>query len=297
MGAELEFHTDPRGFLDAAGAHLARDPVLNTVVTTVADRAASAAAEGRPGQPGDWWLVVRDGTGAVVGAGMRTAPFALRPAFLLPMPEEAALLLARSLHGRGEDLTAVNGALPAAQTCAGELARLTGGAVRVAQHTRLFELGELVAPRPARGALRVGTVDDVDLAMAWYEAFGRDADEQARRLPGDSFQESPDTEEMLRRIRAGLLWFWVDDTGERVHLTATNAPALGVVRVGPVYTPGTARGRGFASAAVAEVSQRILARGHRVCLFTDQANPTSNRVYTALGYRPVADMANLVVVR
>jgi hypothetical protein len=32
-------------------------------------------------------------------------------------------------------------------------------------------------------------------------------------------------------------------------------------------------------------------------LFTDQANPTSNKIYTALGHQPVADMANLIIAR
>ena len=32
-----------------------------------------------------------------------------------------------------------------------------------------------------------------------------------------------------------------------------------------------------------------------MCLFTDQANPTSNKIYTALGYQPVVDMANLII--
>jgi heme/copper-type cytochrome/quinol oxidase subunit 1 len=41
----------------------------------------------------------------------------------------------------------------------------------------------------------------------------------------------------------------------------------------------------------------ILAGGARVCLYTDQANPTSNRIYAALGYRPVVDMANLTLLR
>jgi predicted GNAT family acetyltransferase len=36
-------------------------------------------------------------------------------------------------------------------------------------------------------------------------------------------------------------------------------------------------------------------QGARVCLFTDQANPTSNKIYEALGFRRVVDMANLVI--
>jgi hypothetical protein len=103
--------------------------------------------------------------------------------------------------------------------------------------------------------------------------------------------------EMLRRLRAGQLWFWVSETGERVHLTGVNPPSFGVARVGPVYTPPVQRGRGWASNAVAEVSRQIQAEGARACLFTDQANPISNKIYAALGFRPVADMANLVIAR
>jgi predicted GNAT family acetyltransferase len=76
-----------------------------------------------------------------------------------------------------------------------------------------------------------------------------------------------------------------------------NPASLGVARIGPVYTPPEHRGHGWASNAVAEVSRRVQAHGVRVCLFTDQANPTSNKLYAALGYRPVVDMANLLVVR
>ena len=100
-------------------------------------------------------------------------------------------------------------------------------------------------------------------------------------------------DDILVRIRGERVWFW--DDGGPVHLTGANAPAYGVARVGPVYTPKENRGRGYAGAGVAEVSRRILAAGSRACLFTDQANPTSNRLYERLGYRPVVDMANLRV--
>ena len=82
-----------------------------------------------------------------------------------------------------------------------------------------------------------------------------------------------------------------------MHLTGVSPPSFGVARVGPVYTPPAQRGCGWASNAVAEISRRIQAEGARVCLFTDQANPTSNKIYAALGYQPVADMANLVIAR
>ena len=80
-----------------------------------------------------------------------------------------------------------------------------------------------------------------------------------------------------------------------VHLTAENLPSFGVVRIGPVFTPGEHRGRGIASHVVGELTRRGLEAGHRLCLFTDQANPTSNKIYEAVGYRPVTDMAEHVI--
>jgi predicted GNAT family acetyltransferase len=146
------------------------------------------------------------------------------------------------------------------------------------------------------GGLRPATEDDMDLVMEWFGAFMGDADEQAGHPRGASAHEVPDRAEMLRRLRTGWLWFWVNQAGERVHLTGVSPPSFGVARVGPVYTPPAQRGRGWASNAIAELSRRIQAEGARVCLFTDQANPTSNKIYAALGYQPVADMANLVIV-
>jgi hypothetical protein len=293
----LEFFDDPAAFLAVAGDYLAAEPVVSTVVTTVAHRAVAKVADRVAPPERDWWLVVRDASGAVRGAGMRTAPFVPYPPFLLPMPDEAAIALARALDERGEEVLAINGALPAVELCAAELARVRGGRVEVAQHTRLHELGELAPPASVPGELVAATENDLDLAMEWFAAFMGDADEQAGRRRGTSAHEVPDRSSLLHRIHSRGLWFWLDGTGQRVHLTAVTAPSFGVARIGPVYTPHAQRGRGWASAAVAEVSRRLGAQGARVCLYTDQANPTSNKIYAALGYRPVVDMANLVIVR
>src|SRR5690349_7539593 len=98
----LEFHTDVAAFLAAAGDWLAERPVTGTVVATAAERAVREAVAGiapGPARP-HWWVVVRDASGAVVGAAMRTAPFPPFPPYVLAMPEEAALATARALHER-----------------------------------------------------------------------------------------------------------------------------------------------------------------------------------------------------
>ena len=291
----LELTEEPAAFLAAAGSHLAADPVLTTVIATVTERIAAADERGvARGQHPCWWAVVRDEAGAVVGVAMRTAPFEPYPLYVLPMPDEAAVTLARLVHERGEPLHGVNGALPAARGVAEEAARLAGGEVRVHEHLRLFELGELAVPPSPPGRLRLATANDLDRALAWFRAFGLAAAEQAGR---DEPHAMPDltADDMLLRLEQEVVWLWEDERGEPVHLTAANPPANGVTRIGPVYTPVRHRGRGFASAAVAEVSRQYVERGVRCCLFTDQANPTSNRIYQALGYEAVVDMANLVL--
>jgi len=292
---EVRITEDPAEFLALAEEHLAADPVLTTVVSTVTHRVLAQLERGVPAPPHPrWWAVVRDGAGAVAGVAMRTAPFAPHPLFVLPMPDDAAVALARAVHARGEHLGGANGTLPAARAVAEEAARLQGGTATIWEHTRLFELGELVEPVRVAGGMRRATLADTDVCLAWFQAFAADAAEQAGRTEGEGHEEYFTREDMVERIDAGRVWLW-EVAGEPVHLTGFNAPSFGVARVGPVYTPKEHRGRGYASAGVAEVSRRLLDEGARVCLFTDQANPTSNRIYQALGYRPVVDMANLVV--
>ncbi len=291
----VEITEDPSAFLAVASAHLEVDPLLATVVSTVTQRVLRQVEAGRPApEHPQWWAVVRDVAGEVAGAAMRTAPFAPYPLFVLPIAEEAALALARAVHERGEEARGVNGCLPAAGVVAVETARLLGGTTRTSLHTRLFELRTLIEPRPVPGAARLATGQDLDLCLAWLMAFGVDAAEQAGRDRSGGPSEAINPEDLLERIVEERVLLW-DVDGEVVHLTGFNAASFGVARVGPVYTPRQHRGRGYASAGVAEASRRLLAAGARVCLFTDQANPTSNKIYVALGYEPVVDMANLVV--
>jgi GNAT superfamily N-acetyltransferase len=198
------------------------------------------------------------------------------------------------LLDRDEPVLGANGALPAVQVFCEEMAAATEKRATVGQHTRLFELGQLKEPRETPGRLRPARLEEQGLVTSWYDAFMADADEQAGRPPGSSPHEAPMPDEMRRRIETGQIFVWEVD-GVPLHVTAATQPAFGVSRIGPVYTPGEHRGHGYASRAVYEVSRLLVERGVRACLFTDQANPTSNKIYEALGYERLVDMANLRV--
>jgi predicted GNAT family acetyltransferase len=104
-----------------------------------------------------------------------------------------------------------------------------------------------------------------------------------RQAAGDP---APPVDSRLRR--GGMLWLWHD--GGPVSTAWTHPPVAGVVRISGVYTPPEHRGRGYPSACVAALSQRLLDGGAVACtLHTDLADPTSNRIYRAIGYRQVAE--------
>ena len=94
---------------------------------------------------------------------------------------------------------------------------------------------------------------------------------------------------MQARRQGRTVYLWVDD-GRPVSMTGAGGLTPNGIRVGPVYTPPGDRGHGYASNLVAQVSQAQLDSGRTyVFLFTDLANPTSNKIYQAIGYEPVND--------
>jgi hypothetical protein len=250
---------------------LERDPVLNTLIlTNVAERADG----NRPAEGGDSVFVsVHDAAGEVIGAAMRTPG---RPIYLGALDERLVPELVEVYADLVPDANGVGGSRPAATAFANHWTQRTTFTETMA--TRLYRLDELVR-LTAPGVPRPATEADIDLAASWVAVdFGREI--------GDN------TEWAKKHVDHGTLWFWEAD-GEPVSMVGHHLPVFGVSRVGPVYTPTEFRRNGYAGALTAHVSGEILAAGNQACLFTDQANPTSNKIYQNAGYHPIADFVVL----
>ena len=288
----LDLQPDAATFLQRAGSRLATEPVLGTVVATMAHRQIREIARGELPAADNWWLTVTDASGDVVGLGMCQPPSPdRRIAYVSALTDSAAAPLAAALVDRGDLLDGMNGALPAVERFADEWQALTGDAVEVDMPTRLYELDALVTPAATPGELRAPRQDEYGLVAEWLNDFHAAAALQGGR-PAAETQRRADEDDVAQRVADDRVWLWVVD-GHPVHLTGHNPPSFGVARIGPVYTPTEHRGHGYAAAAVAAVSRRLQVDGARVCLFTDRSNPVSNPLYQRLGYRPVVDMVNL----
>jgi predicted GNAT family acetyltransferase len=150
---------------------------------------------------------------------------------------------------------------------------------------RIYKLKKVKPPARVSGQMRRATEADRALLLEWIkqfqeEAFGEIDEAAAKRSVNSALTMPPD-------MRGVYLW---EDT-RPVALTGYSGPTPDGMRIGPVYTPPEFRRRGYASALVAGVSQYLLDTGRKFCfLFTDLANPTSNKIYMQIGYEPVCDV-------
>ncbi|MFN8486620.1 MAG: GNAT family N-acetyltransferase [Caldilineaceae bacterium] len=218
--------------------------------------------------------------GQLMAAAIMTPPFNLIVQSDSPMPGPALELIVRDLIARNHQLPGVLGPAAIAQTFAELYSQAVGLPYRLGVRERVFALHQINHPTYPIGRLRWATLDDLAQVAQWMGEFNEEALGENR-----SPRERVVAE---RRIEHSEVYFW--DTGIPVSMAAKSRPTRHGITVNLVYTPPSLRGRGYASACVAALSQQLLDEGWQFCtLFTDLANPTSNSIYQKIGYQPVCD--------
>ena len=122
----------------------------------------------------------------------------------------------------------------------------------------LYEATEVVAPEPVAGRMRRCGEDDRPTAVAWMAAFYAEALPGASEADADAFV----TRRLSQPDEGLVLW----EREQPVSLAGFTGPTPSGIRIGPVYTPPELRGRGYASALTAALTQELLADGRRVLL-------------------------------
>lgn len=273
---------DASAFLEAAEPLLLADEARHNLLLGIAGtlRDQPAVYEGH-----GLWLVAEGDT--VVGAALQTPPFNL--VLARPADDRAVVALADALRDEGVELPGVTGAVPEVDAFADAWNQRSATGSRVRMYQRIYALTEVRLPVAVDGEPRTATEADRDLLLSWVGAF-------AEESFGDSAGPASNAERMVdARLRHGsgsfVLW---EVGGEPVSLAGWGGQPTGA-RIGPVYTPPEHRNRGYGSAVTAAVSAERLAAGRRFCfLYTDLANPTSNKIHAKIGYKPVCDSIDYV---
>ncbi|MBA2385195.1 MAG: GNAT family N-acetyltransferase [Actinobacteria bacterium] len=265
---------DPAEFLERAGPLLLADEPRHNLILGIAGTLRDS-----PHLYGEHRLWLVDDGGEVVGAALRTPPHNL--VLARPRVAQAQQALASAIGGA---LPGVTAALPEADGFADAWEAKTGArrGVRVAQ--KIYALERLRPVEDVPGTARPATDADRPLLRLWLRHFGIEA-------LGETEQDEERTERLLdHRLGSASAGFVIWQDGLPVSLAGFGGETPHGVRIGPVYTPPVLRGRGYGSAVTAAVTAERLGAGRRFCfLYTDATNPTSNKIYTDIGYEPVCE--------
>jgi predicted GNAT family acetyltransferase len=281
MAMRLTRFTDPHAFYDRGEAFLAAREAENNLILGIA---ANLRLYPERAEPPVFLALVED-EARVQAAGVRTPPhhFVVSAA---EAPEAIGLLVqaARQVYDR---LPGVTGPTPHSLEFAQRWQAATGQGYTRGMAQRIYQLTAVRPPATVPGRMRPASQADRERMGRWYAAFISDSF-------GDNYPVDIDklTDAWLSTSTRGL-FFW--ETDEPVSMAGFTGPTPHGIRIGAVYTPPEHRRKGYASAVVAALSQRMLDEGRRYCfLFTDLANPTSNHIYQAIGYEPVCDVDEYV---
>ena len=273
---------DVEAFLDAAGDFLAAREAEHNLLFGIctAIRVTPELVIDEPPR----FVVATDEAGHVRGASLRTPPSNQ----VLSEVDDPAAVDAMVDALRDEPLPGVLGPKDAAARFVAGWSDATGQAADLAVAERIFRLDHVIPPpRSPAGTWRVAAPADRDLIADWVLAFMDEA------VPDDSPAGLDEMRAAVDRWIAGRyrrVYLW-EAAGRVVSMVGAGGETPHGIRIGPVYTPPGERGRGYARALTAAVSQDQLDRGRRFCfLFTDLSNPASNKIYQQIGYRPVRDV-------
>lgn len=213
----------------------------------------------------------------ILAVAIRTSPYKLVLSKALDLG--AITVIAQDLQDYGKPLPGVSGLIEEVEVFLQAWQGLTHQSYRRVMELRIHQLTQVKSITTAVGHLRHATERDRALLLDWFTAFASEI--------GEIVSETPE-KAIDRGLKSQRIYLWED--GIPVSWASGSRSLPRAARIGPVYTPSEYRRKGYATACVAALSQKLLDEGCDSCfLFTDLANPTSNHIYQQIGYYPICD--------
>jgi RimJ/RimL family protein N-acetyltransferase len=154
----------------------------------------------------------------------------------------------------------------------------------------LYRADQVLMPAGIAGSLVRAQPENIERHVAWETAFAIDVD-----APEDQRERKLVEDRVRRWLDAGVLFDWKVKDKATAHGVVLPIGKDGA-RVLAIYTPPEMRGRGYAQAMTAALTQRALDEGRWCTLFTDADNPITNKIYARVGYRYLSAYTSFLFV-
>lgn len=230
--------------------------------------------------PDKTMVSIKDGSGKVALTAIRTGSF---PMVLFETDnvrnDEAVACLAAALVKGGIEVNLVLGEPALAQCFAALYGKVSGKTFWNNENLVLYRIDAVNALPQVSGSFRLAEQNDMDCLPYWCADF-------APACGIGDYNLSAGIETTQNMINGRRLFVW--DDGGPVSMAGAVREVTGCKVLGQVYTPPHFRGRGYSTACVAALTQKLLDDGYEHCaLYADCKNPYSNAVYRKIGYQPV----------
>ncbi|MEG7967847.1 MULTISPECIES: GNAT family N-acetyltransferase [Bacillus cereus group] len=197
------------------------------------------------------------------------------------MAEEDIVELAKKLAEVYPNAPGLIGNKKIVQRLAEEIAVLENKKTTVAMEQGIYELKQVKKKWNGDEVFREVNSDELTLIEQWIYQFCEDVN-----LPTTKEEAKQTAHTLITNHRL----FGLEVDGKLVSVAAKTRPTKNNITVNFVYTPKEERKKGYASNCVAALSQRMLDEGYKTTtLYTDLANPTSNKIYQEIGYEQIAE--------
>ncbi|MFD2923501.1 GNAT family N-acetyltransferase [Halobacillus naozhouensis] len=220
-------------------------------------------------------LTVYDGEEPVY-VTLRTPPHLWILPAISTINQEVLTHLARFLYENEYEVPGVLGESEAVQWFVEAWEQCSGqeGALHMKQG--IYRLDQLKPVVKKDGELILAEQKDYPLLVRWLTSYGHET--------GEVFHK-----ERVAQLAGDMI------SDQKMHLWQVNRTIVSMVcrarttpngaTVNAVFTPDEYKRRGYATQAVASLTEKLLTEGYEFCaLYTDLANATSNTIYKKIGY-------------
>lgn len=204
---------------------------------------------------------------------------------------DGVVTLADALVAREVALPGCVSETPIAEAFAAAWAARQPVRVELEHRHLLYQCEAVTHPSGIDGRLMPARPGNIVRHVDWEIAFAEDVD-----APQDQRERTLVEQRVGRWLDAGVLFDWAVKDEACAHGVVLPIGKNGA-RVLAIYTPPEKRGRGYAQAMTAALTERALSEGRWCTLFTDADNPITNKIYPRLGYRYLSEYTNLRFVR